>query len=141
MEPKDYINLCKEKLNETLSHYKNNEITEVDSFVMGMLNDVIVLDNPLLNADLIMHQVAESYYPNLTDAAHFILNLYGMKLSFDFLDTYLDIFFERLYEDELNVQISSSKIEQIKARLGSIDPKYIDIINKKEQEYNKDYVA
>lgn len=141
MEPKDYINLCKEKLTETLLHYKNNEVTQHDKFVMDMLSDVIVLDNPLLNADLIMHQVAESYYPNLTDAAHFILNLYGMKLSFDFLDTYLDIFFERLYEDELNVQISSSKIEQIKDRLGSIDPKYIDIINKKEQEYNKDYVA
>lgn len=141
MEPKDYINLCKEKLNETLNHFKNKELTEIDNFVIGMLDDVIVLDNPMLNADLIMHQVAESYYPNMTDAAHFILNLYGMKPSFEFLDAYLDIFFERLYEDELNMQISSSKIEQMKTRLGKINPEYITAIEKKEEQYNKDYIV
>ncbi len=141
MEPKDYINLCKEKLSETLRHFKDNEPTEVDNFVIEMLDNIIVLDNPLLNADLIMHQIAESYYPNDTDTANFILNLYGMKPSFEFLDAYLDIFFERLYEDELNSQISAAKIEQIKARLGSIDSKYVDIISKKEAQYKKDYVA
>lgn len=106
---------------------------------MEMLDNIIVLDNPLLNAKLIMNQIAESYYPNNTDAANFILNLYGMKPSFEFLDAYLDIFFERLYEDELNSQISAAQIEHLKVRLGQIDSKYVDMIDKKESQYSQDY--
>lgn len=139
MEPNDYINLCKEKLNGTLRRFKDKNPTPEDIFVMEMLGNIMVLDNPVLNADLIMNQVAESYYPNNTDAAYFITNLYGMRPNFEFLDAYLDIFFERLYEDELNIQVTSAKVEQLKMRLGQIDPKYLDVISKKESQYIQNY--
>lgn len=129
---------CRTSLNSTLNNYRMMNPTKIDKEVKELLEGVMILDNPVLTPDLIINQLKSSYFPTDGDVCAFINSLYTIKTK-EFIDMYLDIFLERLYNDEVDPHVIQTKVDSMEILLGSMNKEFIDIIKEKNSEYGRQY--
>ena len=121
--------ICLEKLEETSNNFLNDKCTDLDSNIVDLLKEIIVVEKETISSEKIFNQLKENYFENDDATSNFVNNLYNYDLNT--ISDYLDIYMEQAYENEMDENYINEKIYTITSILKRINSELIILLEEK----------
>ena len=126
---------CLEKLQTTVDNYLNDNLSEIDKHIVSLLREIMVVEKEYISGEIVFNQLKESYFDTDEVTANFVDKLY--ELDKDALETYIDIYLEKTYEDEMKDTDTNDNVIKLNNLLISINPELALLVDKKINNINK----
>ena len=122
------------KLQATVDNYLNDKCNDNDNHIIALLREIMVVEKEYISGEILFNQLKESYFDSDDAASSFIEKLYDYDT--EALETYIDIYLERAYEDEMDDTNINDKIIKLNNLLISINPELTILLDKKINNMN-----
>ncbi len=124
-----------EKLQATVDNYLNDNLNELDKHIISLLKEIMVVEKEYISGEIIFNQLKESYFDTDEVTANFVDKLYNLEN--EALETYIDIYLEETYEDEMKDTDTNDKIIKLNNLLIEINPELTVLVDKKINNIDK----
>ena len=124
-----------EKLQATVDNYLSDNLNELDKHIISLLKEIMVVEKEYISGEIIFNQLKESYFDTDEVTANFVDKLYNLEN--EALETYIDIYLEETYEDEMKDTDTNDKIIKLNNLLIEINPELTVLVDKKINNIDK----
>lgn len=133
----EYVKVGYSKLEESVEHFHNDSLTDLDNFILKLLGEIIVVEKSSATPTVLYNQLKENYFHNDLATSDFLCRLYDYDINA--LDIYLDIYLEQVFEDDIENTKTTQKLNNMRTFLQNISDNLLVVFNQKIQNYIGDF--